>query len=412
MSDTRIVTEKELNYIETLYLYANLQDFLLEDNNEWVYDFNDPRPIKHGLHKRQYPEFMGTELDSRSAYKTFLSYLHDTLLIDENYLNDAKGRSWYSCGKYRIGIMDYDLAKKANQFNALIQYEQHYMFEIMNDFEYLELPFGGHFGNYHIKRIDLTKIAKHKECYIRDFGYISPFRGFSNHKGTIYLGNRDNGQVFRMYDKSKELFSTEKGKKIDWTKIDLLSSYFGDVEDLYTYELELTRVHLKENLGIDTLSDYKKVFDVYKNTVGKIRMYPINDKNMKLLKQNNRKRIKAFTLTNYCNYERVVKKKYEPSFDYAVNKAIKVLNSYVEAMKIKPLNEDGSDNPEFQQTYENLVAKIIEKVISNPFESDKQKIFSNSIHLIENQSNELEVESKRIFASPIFPKNQNLIKRI
>ncbi len=73
--------------------------------------------------KREFPEFLGNEIDELGAYTTMLSYLKDTILTEDKYLNDAKGRSWYRpSDKYRIGIMPYDRAKKANQFVCFYSY--------------------------------------------------------------------------------------------------------------------------------------------------------------------------------------------------------------------------------------------------------------------------------------------------
>lgn len=393
MADKRIITEKELNYIETLYTYCNLQDF---------YEIHNPHikltKISYGIYDVTKIPLDILSLDAHGRYRLMLDYLNRTILTENKYLNEAKGRSWYRVNeKYRIGIMDYDKALKSNQFNVLIQYEQPYMFELNNNLDIIELPLGGELSDYHIKRIDVTKIAQHKENYLKDFGFISSFRGFALVRGTVYLGNRSCGNVLRMYDKTKELFSTYNGKKIDWNKINLLSTYFGSTDDLWTYELEMTRIHLKDKLGIETLADYKKVFPVYQNTVGKVRFYPINDKNMKLIKQNNRKRIEAYNLTDFVTYERVKKKEYKPSKDYAVDRIIKIMDRYIDAIGIEKLDDSGNVTKEFLETYEDMVADIIQRVIINPFKDDEKKFYEEREILRDNQSNELEVEAKKEF---------------
>ncbi len=96
MNDKRIITKKELNYIETLYLYCNIEDF--------VSDSEDNHPTYN--------------------YWIMKKYIEDTMLHSAKHLGAAKGREWYKFDNYRLGIMEYDTAKIANQFNCIIQYEQ------------------------------------------------------------------------------------------------------------------------------------------------------------------------------------------------------------------------------------------------------------------------------------------------
>ena len=152
MNDKRIITEKELNYIETLYLYCNIEDFLSDT------EYNHPT----------------------YNYWSMKKYIEDTMLHSAEYLNEAKGRSWYKFPNYRMGIMEYDTAKKANQFNCIIQYEHHHLFSLGKNLQGLDLPFDGTFSQYHIKRIDITKIAKHDEDYTTNYGYLSPYKRQDN----------------------------------------------------------------------------------------------------------------------------------------------------------------------------------------------------------------------------------------
>ncbi len=184
------------------------------------------------------------------------------------------------------------------------------MFTLDHDLTALDLPFGTDRTKYHIKRIDITKIAKHDEDYTKNYGYLSPYRTQDIVNGTIYLGNRKNGNVFRMYDKTKELMTDTKDHPIDYKKIELLSSYFGSIENLYTYELELHRSQLKGTLGIETLADLPKVYAANKNIVGKIRFYRDNDRNKRLIRNNHRDRVSCRRLTDFVEYKRIAKKKY------------------------------------------------------------------------------------------------------
>ena len=139
MNDKKIITQKERNYIETLYLNFNIEN--ASDN----------------------------EIDHPSLnYFNVMSYLNDVMLPTAKYLADADGRSWYQFENYRIGIMSYDKAKKANQFNCVIQYEQAHLWTLDKYLNGLDLPFDVDKKHYHIKRIDVTKIAKHKENYLKN----------------------------------------------------------------------------------------------------------------------------------------------------------------------------------------------------------------------------------------------------
>lgn len=382
MKDNIIVSENELNYIETLYLSCNLQDFVKQINFT-DYDINIDMPAQR-------------------AYDLVLEYL--VVIPSEHYqltfISEAKGRLWYQGQNYRLGIMPYDRAKKANQYNCVIQYEHHHLYEQDKMLTSLSLPFGGSPSDYKIKRIDITKIAKQSKDYLTNYDFISPFRRKDYVNGTVYLGNRSNGCVFRMYNKTKELEDTKNYKKTE-----LFSKYFVDVENLYTYELELQRSYLKENLGIDTLDDLNKVYDAYYNIVGQIRFFENNDKNKLLLSQGNRSRIDTMILTDFREYERVEKKRYSRSFNYLVNNTVRDMKKYL------------ADIPEHDPK---LFLMEFASAIFSSFENDGQDmIFSfeesdNSVdfrHMMkkfevirENQTDDLEKEAIRAFLKPT--KNQ------
>jgi len=307
----KIITEKTLNYIETLYTYANLQDF-----------------ANSNLHPTQ-------------GYKEVLRAYFDVNLGQSKFLGTSYGRDWYQLPNYRIGIMEYDKAQRANQFNVEIQYYQHHMFSLDTELKGLDLPFGGVFSDYGIKRIDVAQIVKTPNDYLTNHAYLSPYRESdrlikNNRTETIYLGHRRGGNVFRMYNKTIELKKNTKDHPIDYRKIELFSRYFGDIEDLYTFELELHRRYLKPTFGIDTLSDLKKVYKAHKEIVGKIRIYEDNDCNKKLVDTNNRSRISSLCFVEYEEFQRVPKQKYKPSVDYMVDKTIGNFKSYEKSLS-KPL---------------------------------------------------------------------------
>ena len=378
MAINRIVTQKELNYIETLYLYCNLQDFITQIN------FNS------------IGEVSTDDIQSSIVYRHVLSYYYDTLLSSAEYIGEAKGRMWYRTENYRIGIMDYDLAKRANQFNVEIQYEQSHMFSLEPNLKGLDLPFDGELNQYHIKRVDISQIVKTKEDYLTNRKYISPYRVedriTKNGKvETVYLGHRKNGNVFRMYNKTIELMIDNKDHPIDYKKIELFSKYFGDIEDLYTFELELHRKYIKKSFNIDTLEDIEKLYKVYSEIVGKIGIYEDNDKNRKLAKQNNRDRINCLYFTEYKEFKRTTQKRYKPSKYYAIDKAVNAVESYSksigslsEAEKILMLDE--------------IATRLLNKDIEINIGSSEYDEMQEKYELLrDNQGNDLEKQAYKAF---------------
>ena len=311
MAINKIITEKTLNYIETLYLYANLQDFIESDD-----------PI--GSYAKALDLYFNKNLDS------------------SKFLGTSHGRDWYQLPNYRIGIMEYDKAIIANQFNVEIQYTQTHMFDLEPNLKGLELPLGGEFKNYHIKRVDVSQIVKTPIDYLTNHNYISPYRAMDRFSKngkteTVYLGHRKNGNVFRMYNKSIELQTDTKEHPINYKKIELFSRYFGDIENLYTFELELHRRYLKPSFNIDTLDDLDKVYKVHKEIVGKVRIYEDNDHNKALISQKNRDRIESLCFVEYEEFKRVDKKKYKPSQSYMIDKAVNAFERYEDSLQ-EPLS--------------------------------------------------------------------------
>jgi len=313
MADTAIVPQKELNYVETLYLYANLNEF---------------------INPTEYPE-----IDGYGAYVIMMKFVHDNLLCHAELISSTKSRTIYKLPNYRLLISDYALAKRSNTFNVEIQYTQAHMFDVRDDITKLDLPFDGTHEQYHIKRIDLCKVAKHEEDYLSHKGFISTYKtidrkGSGTKTETVYLGHRKNGNVLRMYNKTVELLTDTPKHPISYPKIALFSSYFGDIENLYTYELELHRKVLKANLGIETLAQIDKAKVVYNAVVGKVRIYDDNEHNRKLIKQKKRERIEAHTITTYREYKRETVEKYTPSLEYLKRSINKQITNYMVSSKI------------------------------------------------------------------------------
>ena len=301
IKDTVIIPEKERNYIDTLYLACNIQDF-------------------------------GDTVKNHSTYNYYLmkEYLKRHYLEGSEYLGSSAGREWYKTDNFTLGLMEHDTAKKANQPNCVIQYEHSHIFPLDQNLTGIELPFSDDRSKYKIKRIDITKTLKIDTDYTVNHGYISPFKSDplnpARHENTVYLGSRKNGNVFRMYPKTIELLETK-----NYQKIALYSQYFGSIENLYTFEHELHRSYLKEVLGIDTLAELDRVWAASQNIVSKIRIFEYNDKNKKLLRQNNRQRIKAMVLTDYVGYDRPIKKKYKRSYSAMIRRIKSEIDAYLDS---------------------------------------------------------------------------------
>jgi len=392
MAINAIVTEKELNYIETLYLYANLEDFL-----KVTYTYND---WLFGEEKKNGQPILQSDVDElydHDRYEYMLGYVHDTLLIHAEYIGEASGRMWYRLPNYRLGIMDFNRAKKANQFNVEIQYEQSHMFSLEPNLRGLDLPFDGALSQYHIRRVDVTQIVKTPHDYLTNHNFISPYRAMDRFSKngvteTVYLGHRKSGNVFRMYNKTIELMTDNKDHPIDYKKIELLSKYFGDIEDLYTFELELHRKYLKPTFGIDTLADLEKVYGVYHEIVGKIRIYKDSDENKKLVATKHHSRIRdLYLFTDYREFKRVEKRKYKPSKYYAIDRAVKAIDSYEKAM-------GNLSEAEKLLILDEVSYRIINKNVDiSVGESEYATMIEKFDIIRDGQTNDLEKEAKEAF---------------
>ena len=359
----KIITEKTLNYIETLYLYTNLEQFITHTST--AHDWLLGEEKENG---RVTQSDIQNIYDSEK-YTLMMSYVYDNLLSTAEFLGRSKGRDWYKLPNYRIGIMDYDKAKRSNQFNVQIQYLQSHMFTLDPSLKGLDLPFDGTFSDYHISRIDVAQIVKTPQDYLSNHNFISPYREKDSlvkcdRTETVYLGHRKSGNVFRMYNKSIELKKDTKDHPINYEKIELFGQYFGDIEDLYTFELELHRKYLNPNFGIDTLDDLPRVYKAYHEIAGKIKIYEDNDKNKNHVKNKHHDRIEDyFKLVEYKEFKRVSKKKYKPSENYLVKKCIEMFSKFSKSLK-KPLEE-----------HEKLI--LLDKILSGILMADDVSIELN-----------------------------------
>ena len=370
-----IITKKEINYIDTLYLSCNLEDFFTLSM----------LPIVEGLStlEKVTKEFEDIDLSPNHRYRWFYEYALVPMLEESQYLGISDGREWYSFDLYRIGIMDYDKAKKANQHNCVIQYEHSHIFELGLTLDDLELPFGDEYSKYKVKRIDITKTARVEKDYTFGYGYISPFKQhpfkYNRVEDTIYLGRRSNGCVFRVYNKTKELQQNK-----DYAKLSKFQDIFnGDIEDLYTFELEFRRSYLKESLGIDNLSQFDDILKASQNIISKIKFIKDNEINRRLVEQNNRNRIEYEVLTEYIAFKRPTKKKYGRSRSAMIKRIKKEINAYLSAFP-------DEDNISF---YISLIPELLSDVANGKDleididDSERKKEYDEMFKRFEEQRN-------------------------
>ena len=107
MAINKIISEKQLNYIETLYLYARLEDFI---------DYTSTALDHHIGVCVTYRKVQG--LYRQEKYGYMLDWFKDNLLHSGKFIGEAKGRSWYEFENYRLGIMPFETAYRAKQFNV------------------------------------------------------------------------------------------------------------------------------------------------------------------------------------------------------------------------------------------------------------------------------------------------------
>ena len=394
MAINKIITEKTLNYIETLYIYANLEQFLTYKSTAHDWLFGELKPDGSTISVADVDNIYASE-----KYTHMMNYLYDTMLHNAEFLGNANGRAWYKFPNYRLGIMDYDTAKKSNQFNVEIQYTQAHMFTLDPSLKGLDLPFNGTLDQYHIKRIDVSQIVKTPKDYLTNYSFISPYRAMdrfskNGQTETVYLGHRKSGNVFRMYNKTIELKVDNKDHPIDFKKIEMFGQYFGDIENLYTFELELHRKYIKPTFGIDTLADLDKVYRAYGEIVGKIKLYEDTDQNRKHIKLKHHDRIKdLLQFTEYKEFKRLKSKKYKPSESFLINKTIATFNKYDNSLK-EPMQE-----------HEKLI--LLDKILTGILNASDISIEINDFEkeefelkverLKHGQTNELYVEAKTAF---------------
>ena len=294
--DSVIIPKKEINYIETMYLYYSKK-----------------------LEFYQWQDLLGFLVDNYTE------------------LGVANGRYWFVLDDgLKIGIYaDYEKCLASNQYLIELQYEFKQLFPLQGDLSLLRLPrFLSHsFNDYIFKRVDVTKVAKYEQPLNLDpkeTSFLSLYK-YNYFEGTIYLGSRKNGCVTRIYNKTLEIEQQSKEKSI------YFSEHFDNLDNLYTIELELHRSYLRKNFkNVQKLSDWRQLSVVYNSIVGSIKMFETNDKNMKNYKNNNKNRIPFKTFTPFEFIERIEKKKYERSRKRTIIRMKREMFEYFEDAGIEP----------------------------------------------------------------------------
>jgi len=151
-------------------------------------------------------------------------------------------------------------------------------------------------------------------------------------------------------------------------------------------------------MGITTLDDLEKVYKAYSNIVGKIRMYPITDQNQKYIEKNKRERIKATLITEYEDYERVKKRSYKPSIDYAIERNMKTVNRYIDSMGIDDKEEIKKVYARFASSYSSKLGDFEITYEPTLIKDEYDETYNKINTLRANQTNDLIKESIRAFA--------------
>lgn len=370
----RIITDNSLKitlskkYIETLYLATNLHEHI---------EGNDTEYNKH--------------LIALNKFYNFIPSL-------DCYLGLSGGREWYQLDNYRIGIIvDYDLAIRANWYTCVIQYSQSHMFTLSSNLEDIDLPFSDDITKYHINRADVTHIYKSPVDYLNGYGIISRYRKVTTIEEnrrveTKYLGSRNSGNMVRWYNKTKELKSKE-----DYKKINLIHNYFGGIDDLYTIELELRRDYLKRN-NIDTLQDLKKVYALYKDNIGSMRIYKDTEVNKRHIELKNYDRIVTLKIAEYVKYDRPKTDKKAPSRKYFIERFERSFKRFSNSSYDMGFSEKMSLINALGNIVFDRELKEVEFYIEDCEEITATNEMYQKITLLrDNQSDDLEIEAKRAF---------------
>jgi len=255
-------------------------------------------------------------------------------------LGEAGGRTWFEFPLYRLGIMDYSKALRANQHHITIQYKNEHIFYLdSNTLKGLSLPFSQNRADYIYKRIDFAKAIKSNIDYTYGWGYVSanwrqhPFKFNRVGETTIYLGERRKGHTFRIYNKVKELIANR-----DYKKIGRFKSIFGSLEkqDIYIFEYELRRKYLYD-WGIHTLAQHGELIELVNQLRSNIYLIKDTEENRKLIDSNNYDDInERVYIDEYIGQKKSKPRKSEVvgSFDFLYRSILNKILNYANNMSV------------------------------------------------------------------------------
>lgn len=279
------------------------------------------------------------------------------------YVGVASGYTWYQehDTKNRVGIMDFHKSLRANQPPFQIQYSSTYLIDrTLNihmkseiDLDYYELDT---YSDITVKRVDFTHIKKMSDDYLISPLYISPYQKDVLFRGggkieTLYLGKRTSGQIYRHYNKSLEL-----EEKKDYKKMNILSDIFGDLDNLYTFEIELHRKWLSTKLKDLNIINIDEMCKLAVKCFSLVTHVPDTDYNKFQMKNRHYDKLQGNFTTPLDGLEVLVvdigtfnkkeKRTSLPSFEYMAKKIDKMINDY---------NEKLGDNYSFVDVVDKLI---------------------------------------------------------
>ena len=318
--------------------------------------------------------------------------------LSVNFLGLGGGRSWYEVDGNRVGICDAEQAKKMNTFPFLIQFSkknchEHNFTSYDDSYDYRKMS---------IQRID-TAVIFQKSDFKLELEIISPFRsrstiGTSTEIETVYLGKRSTGKVLRVYNKTIELDATSNYKQMD-----MLSSYFGSLDNLFTIELELHRKFIMSKFGDVTIGSLSNLVNYSCSVLSTVTFFPNNALNLNRFNNQNydliEDKFSIFVEDEYyiCTYDRYSNN--IPSLHNLTKKINKQILAYADNMGLDSTSD-----------YLSLYNVIFESILANDrfvlsdldftiedIEHDKRKFYEKLDYIRQFQDNSLEVEFKKYF---------------
>lgn len=268
-------------------------------------------------------------------YSAYLEALE--IIADKNLLFYRDGRQFYDFGYCRVGVLDWDISLRSNNYPFAIEYNFEYLYQtdLLGDWKQIKLPFESDLGNYLFKRLDYNITFQSEDCDLLNKVFVSPYfqkpwlslDGQYNTE-TVNLGYRKTGKGFRFYNKTKEL-----SDKKNFIKCDMLRNTFGSLDNLYTLEVEILRKYIiSRTKSKGLLTEFPKIIDLAKHLLGSIKYCDWTEKNLKLMRSKNYNKIDFTFIEEYVgDIEFLPVKRYTQSTDNllkVVDKLIAQFNSY------------------------------------------------------------------------------------